>query len=356
MIRPLGILGAGIAFVAPVLACATQPIAVDAAMAWVQPVIGIKYPPMLAGFDRTGVVEYDTAQRDVSAGYKDGASGTIATVYAFYAGFPDASIWHDRIRYAMTNGMLGTPDFTTGVTGTFTPPGESTPTGLRSSFRMSGKTVTASGVAIFAHDGWLVAVRMSSSRLDRDALDARMAALVAALPLAPARATPKPVYTIEQCAVPLPPVSAKLAEQSTADTTAMALSSLDLPVKPGRAAPVGNPRYCREPGATTNVGIYRLNGAADGYLVAMGDSGDTAIVANNLILDELHTGARHYSIRLARTAQTLIFPATIGLPAPTQVTNMIEQTRPLASVNRPVGAFEKPQINIFFAPDTPKAN
>jgi hypothetical protein len=356
MIRLLGFLGAGIASIAPVLACAAQPIAVDATMAWVQPVIGIKYPPMLAGFNRTRVVEYDTAQRDVSAGYNDGASGTTATVYAFHAGFADASIWHDRIRYAMTNGLLGTPDFATGVTGKFTPPGESTLTGLRTSVRMSGKTITASGVAIFAHDDWLIAVRMSSSRLDRDALDAKLAALVAALPLAPAKTAPKAVYTIEQCAVPLPSVSAVLAEQSTADTTAMALGSLDLPVKPGKAAPVGDQWYCREPGATTNVGVYRLNGATDGYLVAMGDSGATAIVANNLILDQLHAGARHYSIRLAMTAQTLVFPATVGMPAPMQVTDMIARTRPLASVNRPIGPMEKRQINIFTDTAAPKAN
>jgi hypothetical protein len=334
---------------------AQQPIVADVAATWVHDLSGVRYPPALAGFERTEIDEYDNAQRDISATYRDQTTHTGATAYAFYAGLPDVSIWHDRIKFAMAAGYLGTPDFAAAKTTKFAPTGTTSETGLRTSAPMSGKGFTASGEAIFSHDGWLIAVRMTSRTLDRDALDAKLASFVAALPPTPDKTTPIPVYVIEECATRLNPPAARPIDTGPADALALIIDNGAMKTLTGAAKSNESERYCREAGATTNMGIYRLNGSTDSYVMALGDGGSAAFVGKTLVLDQLKHGTSHFPVRFSTVAQTLVFPGYDALPSYQQVLEAVEAGHPIASVSRNLGKGTGANINLFVPPDAKKA-
>jgi hypothetical protein len=362
VIRLGGLITLAAALALPAGAAAQQPIVADVAADWSHAQTGLRLPPTLAGFDRAEINQFDTQQRDVSILYRDRASQTTTTLYVFYAGFPDASVWHDRIRYAMMAGFLGTPDFTTALTTTFTPPNEHLANGLRTTASMSGKATKASGVAIFAHDGWLVAARMSSSTLDRNALDTRLAAFVAALPLAAGKTKAPPVYVIDACPAPLAPPEAKPIARDEANALILGMDALALgdtalyaKTHPGQP-PLAAAHYCRDGASRVNLGIYRQDGATDSYVMAVGDAGVGVFVEKATALTELHKGNPAYSVILSTTAASVAVGAFDGLPTLGQAIAAVNAHQPLASVTRAIGPGAKVNINLITPSAPAKAN
>jgi hypothetical protein len=336
---------------------AQKSIVADVASAWTHAQTGLKLPAALAGFERVSIVQYDNAQRDVAVGYRDPSSRTETTLYVFYAGLPDASVWHDRIKYAMTAGVLGKPDFTTAIHAAFAAPGETVAGGLRTTVPMSGKSAKSSGVAIFAHNGWLIATRMSSATLDRDALDARLAAFVAALPLEAGKIKPSPAYVIDQCTTPLapPPATAVGLENGPEMSLAVAfgIEAVGLEaetLKPNAA------RYCRDPVSQIGFGVYRHDGASESYVIAVGDSGTAVTVSKDPVVSELRKEKADYSVFMATVSDRSGFGAFNGLPSYGQTIDMINAHKALVSVSRPVWPDEKANINIFTNDASKKAN
>lgn len=103
------------------------------------------------------------------------------------------------------NPMLGDVDLGTIRIASFTPPNGA---GANSGHRIVAplaSDLTASGLATYIHDGWLVKLRMSSRTLDAATMEARMAELVIALALLPA-SRPAPAFAeIADCAAPIKP-------------------------------------------------------------------------------------------------------------------------------------------------------
>lgn len=328
---------------APV-AQAQQPIAADVAAVWQHEQSGLSAPPALAGFDRTAVVQYDKAQRDVAISYSDRTNHTETTLYVFFAGLPDVALWHDRIRVAMGAGLLGTPDFANAKDTVFTAPGETAPGGLRTSVAMTGKSTRASGVAIFAHNGWLIATRMSSGSLDRDALDARLAAFMAALPLPPGKAAPAPVYVVAPCTGAFDPPPAKLVDGGPLPTTAVELGLQATAMDKLDKLPTGH--WCRGTPSQLGFGIYRREGEP-GYVIAIGDSGSAVSVVPDLVASELNKGTSAYAVFLATTADRTGYGVFDGVPSFGQAIALINAHHPLVGVNRATRPGDKTNIMIY---------
>lgn len=329
---------------------AQQPIAADVAAVWRHEQSGLSAPPQLAGFDRYTISQYDKAQRDVAIGYRDQASHTETTLYVFFAGLPDVSLWHDRIKVAMGAGMLGTPDFATAQQATFTAPGETAPGGLRTSVAMTGKNTVASGVAIFAHNGWLIAVRMSSHTLDRDALDARLAAFVAALPVPSGKAAPAPVYVVQPCTDAFDPPPAKPVDSGASPMAAVAMG-----IEAAAMEKVDHPatgHWCRGTPSQLGFGVYRREGTP-GYVIAIGDSGSAVSVQPDLVTSELNKGTAAFAVFLSTTSDRTGYGVFAGVPAFGQAIDLINAHHPLVGVNRSTMPGEKTTINIF-TNDPPK--
>lgn len=333
---------------------AQTPITADVAATWSHEQSGLSAPPALAGFDRYGIVQYDGQQRDVAVSYRDQTSKTEATLYVFFAGLPDVSLWHDRIKVAMGSGLLGTPDFTTALQTSFSAPGEARAGGLRTTAVMTGKPTQASGVAIFAHDGWLIVTRMSSYTLDREALDARLAAFVAALPLLAGKTPPAPVYVVVPCVDTYDPPQANLAANGTDPSTAVMLgieaATMEKLQDDKKVAVSAKPaHWCRGTPSQIGFGVYR-NAGEPGYVIAIGDSGSAVSVVPDPIASELHKSAPAFAVFLATTSDRTAYGVFAGVPSFRQAIDLINAHHPLVGVTRATRPGDKTNINIFTDP------
>lgn len=331
---------------------AQTPIAADVAATWRHEQSGLSAPPALAGFDRYGIAQYDKQQRDVAISYRDQASQTETTLYVFFAGLPDVSLWHDRIKVAMGSGMLGTPDFATALQTSFTAPGETATGGLRTTAVMTGKPTRASGVAIFAHNGWLIATRMSSHTLDREALDARLAAFIAALPVPAGKAAPAPVYVVAPCTGAFDPPAASPLAGSAAPTTAVMLGLEASTMEHPDARPTGH--WCRGTPSQLGFGVYRREGEP-GYVIAIGDNGSAVSVQPDPVMSELNKGTAAFSVFLSTMTDRTGYGVFNGVPAFRQAIDLINAHHPLVAVSRSTDPAGKTNINIFTSDTAKKA-
>jgi hypothetical protein len=336
----------------PATGNAQQPIVADIASVWTHEQTGMKVPPTLAGFDRTGIVQFDTAQRDVSVGFRDSATRTEATLYVFHAGLPDASLWHDRIKDVIGAGKVGTPDFSRSLTTPFAPASETVNSGIRTTIPTTDGRSRATAEAIFAHDGWLVVVRMTSGTLDRDALDRRLAEFVAQIPLGAAKTIPAPAYDIAPCPASLRPGPAKLRQTAMADVILLAgeAAASDDPAQQ-RTVPASTDRYCRDPVSSVEFGIYRMNDATDSYVLAVGDSGSGAAVRRDGLLTLMNKGNIGYSVIFSTVSDRFVFQTFAMLPGYEQVIDQIKAGHTLAKVSRRSDAGSKASISITMQPD-----
>ena len=331
---------------APAMA-STTPIVADVSAAWTHAGTGMTFSPTLGGFAREGIEDFGAGQLDIAASYGDPGSGTVATLYVFHAGLADVSVWHDRILSVIGMGALGTPDRDHALAAVFTPAGQGAESGLRTTMAMAGRDIAASGVAVFAHDDWLVVVRMSSHTLAPAALDARLAGFVGALAVPAAKVAAPAAYRIAACGAPMPTAAAtRLPSGADPQTLAgLLVSIIDVPREPGRdAAPAPQPR-CRDRDSGVQFGLYHGGDPAAGFTVAIGDDGNAVTVAPDLIA-KAHGLADHYTVTLATVDKRIGYAGFAGLPTLAQVAGIVGHERPVIVYVRAVNG-GKGQINIM---------
>jgi hypothetical protein len=124
-----------------------------------------------------------------------GDAETPVTVYVYRSAFPNAAMWFERTRHAMNIGVgAGTAPANPR---SFTLGGASAPNGLREEISLEGGR--AAGVAIAQVGQWMVKVRITSSRHDREAVAARMDRLLAALQFGRPAAAAHPLTVPAPC-------------------------------------------------------------------------------------------------------------------------------------------------------------
>jgi hypothetical protein len=326
---------------APLLAD-TTPIPLSSSATWKQDEAKFEMPPVIDGFLREGLFDYGDQRLDVSGTYQDSASATTATLYLFRPSIPDVAMWHDRSLASIhANERLGTPDYATAMTATFVLGGAgSHATGLRTVMPLSGAEFVSTGLVMFQLRDWLVAVRMSSRTLDQARLATRLASFVAALSYDPAGMSQVSRAVMGDCADALRFKSAKRANPPKLGATLL-LSALSGAAENDEkdakepSVPAQTVDFCRDPASTLGFGVYRANGATDGYVIALGDNGTTINVARQPAAALLGGGgANDYWVDLSTVYSTSTFRGFRNLPPPDKVIEVVRSEAPLSTVSR----------------------
>jgi hypothetical protein len=322
-------------------AAETTPIPISSAGTWKQDEAKLEMPPAITEFSREGIVDYGDQRLDVSGTYQDRASGTTATLYLFRPPIPDVAMWHDRALVSIhANDRLGAPDFAAAVTTSFALKGPGgAASGLRTVMPVSSADFTSTGLAMFQLRDWLVAVRMTSRTLDAAQLTARLDAFVAALSYDSTGMAQAPVAAMADCADALRFKSAKRANPPDLGATLL-LSALSgaadkEEAEAGQASPPQpSVTFCRDPASTPEAGVYRPNGSAESYVIAVGDNGTSIEVARQPVAALLGKGAKDYWIDLSTPYETATYRGFRDLPPPEKVLDVIRTEAPVTRVER----------------------
>lgn len=294
--------------------------------------------PVISGLSRTKISDYGKAELDVAAAYSNAAGDTEATVYIYNAGLDDASVWHDRINVVMHGGRLGTVVVGSERTAEFVPRGDKVASGIATVLALTGKSIKASSVAILPRNGWMIAVRLSSSTMNPTELKELLDAITAAIPLPSTKGEkPSPAYVIAPCQDAL---SERPAVRALPDPAAGFLAgALMQAIDSGEVKAVKRngppPRFCRDAASQPDYGVYRSDGSTEAFTIAFGDAGVAGSVYRDslaVLLDPKRKG--QFALSLTTTEMTFNFTGFESLPSPAQAAEVLRKERPISSSTR----------------------
>ena len=291
-------------------------------------------PPSLAGLQRTKATAIEGDQLDIFFEHATPDLSETYTVYVFRHVAGGLPVWFDRAR-SMIEGRPALGAATLHSAGAFVPPGRTNASGLAATYSVSGKGYSSTGVALVPLGEWIVKVRASSKTLSPAELDSKMKAVLAELrwpsKLAPAAA-----------AVQVQPCTTSLALSGQAQATAgedsgaavlfdalLGQMAANTP-PPKRPAPAPAARWCRDSTQIANAAVYRAGGAADSYLLALGDAGRAITAgpsagAGLLAAEDGKEAKPSYTVQLVLLAQTMNSAAYDRLPPPAQAFEIAEK-------------------------------
>jgi hypothetical protein len=299
---------------------------------------GLTFAESHAGFTRGDSKQYDKEGYNIGIAFRDPETGTWADLFIYRATPASVAVWGDRAAVGMfANPMLGDVDLAAVRVSRFTPPnGAGENSGVRIVTPTKGE-LSASGLALYLHDGWLVKLRMSSRQLDATALDARMVKFVSSLVLPPSTRPALPFAEIEDCEAPLKPgKKAKLLRLDLMGSillggTLSAAHDDTLEQAEKQAAEQGDKApWCRDPASQPQYGIYRLGGSEDSYLIALGDTG-TSLSVGSYNLGPLLKPGRGFLVTQSDGVTDSIFPPFDRLPSPEQALGLPGNIAPVFS-------------------------
>ncbi|MDJ0278624.1 hypothetical protein QLH51_17670, partial [Sphingomonas sp. 2R-10] len=207
----------------------------------------IATPAELDGMRRVDVRQLGDNELDVFAVYQDGPDAI--TVYVYRSLIGSVPVWFDRARASveLRREMFG--NVAPVVPVAFTPPGQSTASGLMAGWTLNKAPYRGTALAILPVGEWLVKIRYSSSKLDGPAVAARIPAILSALQW-PGSIAPAPAATpIAECPTALAfaanaaPVSGGEALMSSALSGGLVAAAAG---RKGAATPPATPPFwCR---------------------------------------------------------------------------------------------------------------
>jgi len=260
------------------------------------------------------------------ASYADRDEGMTAVVHVYRTMVPHVPLWFDSAlaSIALPQAGAAAPAVTA-----FARPGASAASGLRAATAGNGPGLRSSAIAIAPLGSWLVKIRLDSARLAPAALDGRLSAFIAALGWPAQTGTASTAIPVEPCPAPLRLTAARRLSGRPHDVVAYWAGWT---VLPGRDE--GPPRvYCREPGATIRSGVYRLDGAADTYLIPLAD-GIALAAGEETDLAALmgERRRRRYSVTLVERNSLIGHSSFNRLPPPEQALDAVLGAPSLLSI------------------------
>lgn len=302
-------------------------LAVPATAGWKHALTGVILMPGLAGFTRESIGDYGEGEFDIVAQYK-GEGATDATIYLFHPGIDSVPLWFDRARRAIELRDIYALSPTTQPRVTpFSPPGGGgVASALRATYPLGGKSAFAStSLAVMPVGDWLLVVRLSSSMLDADALDARMVALTGAIVLPAGIAAAPAAAPVSPCS---PAKGSAKARQVAPDMMQALIMSAAAGAARKDRKPV--PVYCRAAEAGVEWGEYRIPDGSEGYVLALGDAGRAiGVFAQTPLLG----GPQRYSLSYMGLDRTSFLPSFDRLPTPELALTAATQSKPYAAVD-----------------------
>lgn len=316
---------------APVVAEDNGPAARPVAT-WSHDRSGLALPAALAGFARGDSKQFDEDGYNIGNAFGDPATGSWADLYIYRAAPASIALWADRAAAGMfANPILGDVDVNAVKVTRFTPPNRA---GEKSGLRIVTPTkgdLTASGLALWLHDGWPVKLRISSKTLEAAALEARMVQFIGLVAL-PDAARPAPALAeIADCTAPMAP--GKRAKLIKLDMTAILMLGGMLKVardKEAEAVAGEDPVWCRDAASQPQYGIYRREGQANHYLIALGDSG-TSLWVKAYDMGPLMKPSKGFLVTQSNGVTDAAYPPFDRLPTPRQVLGLPGKVAPVFS-------------------------
>lgn len=292
---------------------------------------GITAPAELDGMRRVDVRQLGSDELDVFAVYQNGPDAITVYVYRSLSG--GVPVWFDRARASVEQRREMFGNVVPVVPTAFTPPGQSSASGLMAGWTLNKAPYHGTALAILPVGEWLVKVRYSSTRMDGAAVAARIPAVLGALewpktiPAAPAAAP------VADCTTPLAfsttaaPVTDPKAVQSAALTGGLIAAAAD-----GKGTPPATPPvWCRDPAPAPVGAAYRQDAEPSGYLLAISDSGRGISVQPDIIARELGEAdgkkVQQWSVALYDPGSIATYGPMTGLPSPETL---------IGTLNRPI--------------------
>lgn len=332
------------------LASAAQPqaIKVEEGKTWVHEASGLALPAAIGSFVRNDISDLSGGKQiDVGSGYREPATGTLATVYVYRPAMPLAPLWLDIASWYIQRNQSFAPVTVHSGAVSFTVAGQVDTVNLRQVYSI-GAMGRSSGVAIVPLGPWMIKVRITSQYYEPRALDAALEAVVKGL------GWPKRMPTVTPAANPISSCKTKLPE-SRADeikqTSPMILvgamlGSLSEDDKKDKREVVDPPRLCRDDSRTDNIyPIYHLDEGSSGYVIPIGDNGTVLAVRNDPLGAELamefakdtsKDTKPFYRVTLMTPEQWEQFPAFAQLPPVEQAFDVVKNRSQL-SVTKVLG-------------------
>lgn len=332
---------AAIAITAPVSAATN--IAFDSNKRWAHKPTGVALPPTLAGLPRSRLAWFSAPEVDVAGEYWSADGKDTITVYLYRNVSADVPVWIDRARFY----IMTLPEKYGAVTATglrpFTPRGQSVTSGLMETYQIS-KTGRSSALAILPFNGFYAKFRVTSKTRDLAGIEAILLEAVNSFDWSSKAAQPSAIPVVD-CATPLAARGpAKLVEgenRMMAGILGGLFAQVGLSESNKNKTPLPPPIYCREPGsANLTYGLYRANGHADHYTLAIHDGGRAITVGRNglteLIKSEIAESEgkkddkARFTVNFVHMDKIETYSDFASLPLPDQAIEQTEKTRPVS--------------------------
>lgn len=303
---------------APAQAQPTQRnIEAKAGEGWHHQHTGVTMPVRLGGFDRQYIRDNSENELDVLAQYHGDETRTRLTLFLYRAAINNVPLWFDVANHSLRDNVDFVPGTSEYLSSTFTPPGQSSASGMMTVYSTEGSDFKSTGVAMLPLNGWLVKVRFTSTELSVEAMEAALEPILNDI-IWPEKIGPAPTaVAISSCEDSLTLTDkVRRINPTLADALIGGLTGIpgdEDAAKSEEEAAI----YCRDPQDFDQFPIYRKDGTKDGYLLPLGDAGRAAVVFRNE-LGGLVDGSRgtRYSPILMHLDRNVIYPDLNILPTP----------------------------------------
>lgn len=319
-------------------ASAQQMLPVKDSKAWKHKHSGISVPATLGGNIRSRAIAYAPDDLDVGLQFDAQNSNDSLSLYVYRNTNGNVALWFAqaqgavKIRDAYHNPALAAP------VRAFAPPGQTAASGLVATYAPgAGSAYRSTGVMLLPVGEFYVKVRASSQTRSPAELGAWMEQALAEIrwpsTIAPATAA----EPVADCPDRL--TFDGTAQDAPKDGAAALMSSL-LSLAAGNAkiggAQTRPARWCRDRIVEPMQTLYRPDGDAERYLLAVGDNGNAVIVGPELSIADPAEGKKpaspRFAIGLVTADRTANYVAQDRLPSPERAMEIIRANHKVSSV------------------------
>lgn len=292
-------------------------IEATAGEAWRHQHTGMAMPARLGGFDRQYIRDLTDNELDVFAQYQGTESRSRLTLFFYRAAVDSVPLWFDAANQSLRKNVGFVPGTSEYLSSTFTPPGQTSASGMMAVYATAGGDFKSTGVAMLPLNGWLVKIRFTSAELTAAELATSLVPILNGMQWPDEIRSGPTAATILPCKESLK-LSDKVDRIKPSMTDALIGGLIGIPADDEAAT--GNDKtvtYCRDPQDFGQFAIYRADGTKDGYLMPLGDAGRAASVQKNEIGGLIGGGPRkRYTPILMQLDRNIVYPDLNTLPTP----------------------------------------
>jgi hypothetical protein len=325
-VRKIG-LALGLALCVAIPATAKRTLDVLPSVVWHHAQTGLTLPPYLGALPRNELGDYGTEEADLFAQYRLD-DGTAATIYVFHPGLDSVPVWFDRVEAA----VRARTDF--GKFGEMQPRAFAVPpgavmAGLRATIALTGGDARSTALAVAPVGDWLVVVRLSSPKLEAAALDGEMTAILDGIGWPPDKPGAPVAVPVKPCGA-LPHFrKARMLQPNMAQALMGAITGAVAGDDKSKATPP--PVYCRaQQAADATWGVYRAEGAEDGYVLALEDAG-RAIGVQPSLAALINNSKPAFTVTFMDLTETRTYGDVSALLPPEQALDLVSHHAPIAT-------------------------